>query len=65
MPRESRVVDRIDIHDIGLGDVDGARRPITVNTQYGCLATISETASFRPLWRPKFLTALVPEDRCH
>ena len=65
MPRESRVVDRIDIHDIGLGDVDGARRPITVNTQYGCLATISETASLRPLWRPKFLIALVPEDRCH
>ena len=29
------------------------------------LATISEAASFRPLWRPKFLTALAPEDRCH
>lgn len=32
---------------------------------YGCLATISDTASFRPLWQPKFLTALVPENRCH
>jgi uncharacterized protein (TIGR03032 family) len=65
VPRESRVVGRIDIHDIGIGDIEGAPRPIFINTLYGCLATISETASFRPLWRPKFLTALVPEDRCH
>ena len=39
----------------GVGDVDGARRPIFVNTLYCCLATISETASFRPLWRPSSL----------
>ena len=65
VPLEGRVVGRIDIHDIGVGDAYGARRPIFVNTLYGCLATISEAASFRPLWRPKFLTALAPEDRCH
>ena len=65
VPREGRVVGRIDMHDIGFGEVDGARRPIFVNTLYNCLATISETASFRALWRPKFVSALVPEDRCH
>ena len=65
VPVEGRVVGRTDVHDIAVGDVDGVRRPIFVNTKYGCLATISETASFRSLWRPKFLTALVPEDRCH
>lgn len=65
VPREGRVTGRTDIHDIGLGEVDGARTPIFVNTLYGCLATISDTASFRPLWQPKFLSALVPEDRCH
>ena len=65
-PLEGRVVaGRIDIHDIAVGEVDGAMRPIFVNTLYGCLATISETASFRPLWRPRCLSALVPEDRCH
>ena len=26
---------------------------------------MSDRASFRPLWQPKFLSALVPEDRCH
>jgi uncharacterized protein (TIGR03032 family) len=65
VPVEGRVVGRVDTHDIGIADIDGARRPVFINTLYGCLATISETASFRPLWRPKFLTALVPEDRCH
>lgn len=64
-PCEGRVVGRVDVHDIGLAEVDGATRPIFVNTLYNCLATISETASFRPLWRPRFVTALVPEDRCH
>jgi len=65
VPVEGRVVGGIDMHDIGVGEVDGAMRPIFVNTLYCCLATISESASFRPLWRPSFLSALVPEDRCH
>lgn len=61
-PREARVTGRIDCHDIGLG-ADGA--PIFVNTAFNCLATISDTASFHPIWRPPFISALVPEDRCH
>ncbi|CAN7270520.1 TIGR03032 family protein [Rhizobium sp. LjRoot254] len=65
VPVEGRVVGRIDVHDIGLGEVDGIRRPVFVNTLYNCLATFSDTASFRPLWRPKFISALVGEDRCH
>ncbi len=65
VPREGRVTGRTDIHDIAMGEIDGARAPIFVNTLFGCLATVSDTASFRPLWQPKFLTALVPEDRCH
>lgn len=65
VPVEGRVVGRVDVHDIGLGEVDGARRPVFVNTLYNCLATPSDTASFRPLWRPNFISALVGEDRCH
>ena len=45
--------------------MEGVSAPIFVNTLYGCLATVSERASFRPLWKPPFLSALVPEDRCH
>lgn len=66
VPREGRVTGAIDIHDIGVGEADGgAIGPIFVNTAYNCLATVSERASFRALWRPPFISALVGEDRCH
>ena len=66
VPREGRVTGAIDIHDIGVGQAgDDARAPIFVNTAFNCLATISDTASFRELWRPPFISALVGEDRCH
>jgi uncharacterized protein (TIGR03032 family) len=61
VPREGRVTGRIDCHDIGLGE-DG---PIFVNTLFNGLCGISQTGSFRPLWKPPFITAWVPEDRCH
>lgn len=70
-PREGRVTGQIDIHDIGVGDVnqfsEGAETqgPIFVCTAYNCLATISETASFRPLWHPPFISKITGEDRCH
>ena len=70
VPREGRVTGAIDIHDIGVGDLGqfgGApgTGPIFVCTAYNCLATISETASFRPLWQPPFISRMVQEDRCH
>lgn len=61
-PRSAHFTGRLDVHDIGV-NADG--RPVFVNTAYGCLATLSDSASFRPLWRPPFVSALVPEDRCH
>jgi uncharacterized protein (TIGR03032 family) len=36
-----------------------------VNTRFSCLAVRSEQYSFVPRWRPPFITALAPEDRCH
>ena len=65
VPREARVTGRIDMHDIGMAEIAGERRPMFVNTLYSCLATTSAQASFRALWRPRFISALTPEDRCH
>jgi uncharacterized protein (TIGR03032 family) len=66
VPREGRVTGAIDIHDIGVGSLGGGRSgPIFVATAFNCLATISDTASFRALWRPPFISAPVGEDRCH
>jgi hypothetical protein len=36
-----------------------------VNTLFSCLAVRSATCSFQPVWRPPWVTALAPEDRCH
>jgi uncharacterized protein (TIGR03032 family) len=38
-----------------------------VNTRYSCLCNPSDQQghAFEPRWRPKFVSALVPEDRCH
>jgi len=62
IPRVGYTTGHIDVHDMAI-DADG--RVIFVNTMFGCLATFSERANFKPLWRPPFLSALVPEDRCH
>jgi uncharacterized protein (TIGR03032 family) len=62
VPRVGYTTGDIDVHDVA---VDANGRVVFVCTQFGCLATVSELASFTPLWRPPFLSALVPEDRCH
>jgi uncharacterized protein (TIGR03032 family) len=36
-----------------------------VNTRFSCLAALHPRYSFAPRWRPPFITALRPEDRCH
>lgn len=36
-----------------------------VNTLFSCLCTLDEEHSFVPRWRPPFVSALAPEDRCH
>jgi uncharacterized protein (TIGR03032 family) len=40
-------------------------RPVFVNTLFSCLATVDEESSFRPVWQPRFITQLAPQDRCH
>lgn len=65
VPREARVTGEIDVHDLALGDTGEGIAPIAVATAWNCLATVSERASFRVLWRPPFVSALVGEDRCH
>jgi uncharacterized protein (TIGR03032 family) len=61
-PHLSHVTGDLDVHDLAMGE-DG--RPVFINTLFSCLATTSETASFKPLWQPGFISDLQPEDRCH
>ncbi|MCA9715415.1 MAG: TIGR03032 family protein [Myxococcales bacterium] len=62
VPQVGYTTGDVDIHDIA---IDGGGRPIFVNTLFSCLATVSETHSFTPLWRPSFISRLAAEDRCH
>jgi uncharacterized protein (TIGR03032 family) len=62
VPRNSQTTGAVDIHEIG---VEPSGRVIFVNTSYSCLATLSTTHGFRPIWKPPFISKLAPEDRCH
>ncbi|WP_372787029.1 TIGR03032 family protein [Phenylobacterium sp.] len=62
VPRNAQTTGDIDIHELSV-DRDG--RVVFVNTKYSCLATLSLTHSFRPIWKPTFISKLAPEDRCH
>jgi uncharacterized protein (TIGR03032 family) len=62
VPRLCHVTGGINVHDIG---VDAEGTPTFIATQFSCLAAPSATHNFRPLWKPPFISALLPEDRCH
>lgn len=59
--RRVHVTGDIDVHEIALG-----RDAVWfVNTLFSCLCRWADGYSFEPAWRPRFVSALVPEDRCH
>lgn len=62
VPRVGHVTGDLDVHDLA---IEATGRPVFVNTRFNCLATTDEQFSFAPLWRPPFVSVLVPEDRCH
>jgi uncharacterized protein (TIGR03032 family) len=62
VPRNAQTVGDVDIHEVG---VDSQGRMIFVNTRYSCLCTVDLTHSFRPIWKPPFISKLAAEDRCH
>jgi uncharacterized protein (TIGR03032 family) len=61
-PHAAWVTGDLDAHDVGFG-ADG--RPLFVNTLFSCIATVSDSHSFKPVWRPAFISRLAAEDRCH
>ena len=61
VPRSANTVNYVDAHEIA---VDRDDRPIFVNSRYSCLATFDQKHSFRPIWKPSFISNLAPET-CH
>ena len=62
VPQVSYITGDIDVHDLA---VDREGNLVFVNTLFSCLATVSQQHSFIPLWKPKFISRLAAEDRCH
>lgn len=61
LPRAAHGTGNIAIHEMEyVGDALWI-----VNTRFSCLCTLDRESSFVPRWRPKFVSALAPEDRCH
>jgi uncharacterized protein (TIGR03032 family) len=66
LPRSSVCTGDIQIHEIAWANSWGDDPELWfVNTRFSCLCTRSNTHSFVPRWRPPFISALAPEDRCH
>ncbi|MFT4552535.1 MAG: hypothetical protein ACI9S8_001160 [Chlamydiales bacterium] len=61
-PAAAYTTGNIAIHDMAV-DSDG--NLLFINSLFNCLCTLSKGFSFRPLWKPKFISELKAEDRCH
>lgn len=61
LPRNIHVTGDIDIHEMAWG-TEGLW---FINTRFSCLCTQDNDHSFVPRWRPPFVSAYAPEDRCH
>jgi uncharacterized protein (TIGR03032 family) len=62
VPQSAFFTADLDVHDLAFTE---KAETIFANTLFSCLAAASLTHSFRPIWRPPFISRLAAEDRCH
>jgi uncharacterized protein (TIGR03032 family) len=69
LPRTCHFTGDVRVHEMAWGrvseDPESSSDLIFVNTLFSCLCVRSDRYSFRPVWRPPFVSALEPSDRCH
>lgn len=61
LPRSTYHTGDLNVHDVAFAGDD----VLLVASRFSCLARLSYDFSFTPVWKPNFVTDLVPEDRCH
>ncbi len=61
LTRGAQYTGDISIHDLAWGN----QELWIVNTRFSCLCTLTNNYNFLPQWRPSFISAIAPEDRCH
>ncbi|TAE91314.1 MAG: TIGR03032 family protein [Verrucomicrobia bacterium] len=62
LPRTTHLTGQVNAHDVGISDKGEV---LFVNTRYNCISTLSDRHSFRPVWKPSFISKIIAEDRCH
>jgi uncharacterized protein (TIGR03032 family) len=66
LPRSSIVTGEIQCHEISWGTTESGEPELwIVNTLFSCLAGVDRRYSFVPRWRPRFISQLAAQDRCH
>ena len=61
LTRGAHYTSEIAVHEL----VWGQQQLVVTNTRFSCLCSLDNNYSFVPQWRPPFVSALAPEDRCH
>ena len=62
MPRETYITGTLDVHEMA---IDANGRLVFVATEMSCLGTLDPVHSFRPIWKPPFISQVQRGDRCH
>ena len=62
VPQTATYTADLDVHDLAYA---AGGELVFANTLFSCVAAASATHSFRPVWRPPFISRLAAEDRCH
>lgn len=69
LPRTAYVTGDVQIHEMAWVNSKSEKNSLSelwfINTRFSCLATRSGVYNFVPRWKPEFISALAPEDRCH
>jgi uncharacterized protein (TIGR03032 family) len=60
MPMDIHFTADIDIHEMEMGD-----ELYFINTKFSCLCVKDTQSSFKPIWKPPFISSLQPTDKCH
>jgi uncharacterized protein (TIGR03032 family) len=61
LPRALYYCGEVDLHDMAWGN----KGLYAVNTRFSCLSLINDSYSFEPIWQPRYISDLTPDDRCH
>lgn len=64
-PQSTIHTGKLDVHDMGYGSAPGFEGLWFINSAFSCLSLLNADFSFVPKWRPKWISGLAFENRCH